>query len=267
MAENSNRQAEFSSFKEAVCVNARRIYDSCSDKDCLEDLQVYFSDQTQPIINKAVSVKTRKVKILCVNVDVESVPFNKGFYSVDMTFYFLVEVAATLAPGGAPVTVCGISYFNKKVILFGSEASSKEFSSLHCQNGCHRGEDAAALPEAVVQTVDPVVLASRFSECPEKSCCPGFCIPNCVCSSCRSELGGQYEDVSACRELYITVGLFTIVQLQRPVAMMIPAYDFCIPDKESEFSTGDPCEMFRKIQFPMSDFFPTRLNDLGSDSY
>ena len=106
MAENStNRPAEFSCFKEAVCINAQRIYDSCSDKDCLEDLQVFFSDQTQPIINKAISVKCKKVKILCVNVDVESVPFNKGFYSVDMTFYFLVAVAAPLPPAGPPVTV------------------------------------------------------------------------------------------------------------------------------------------------------------------
>ena len=30
-------------FKEAVCINAGRIYDSCSDKDCLEDLRVYFT--------------------------------------------------------------------------------------------------------------------------------------------------------------------------------------------------------------------------------
>lgn len=266
MAENtSNRPSEFSCFKEAVCINAQRIYDSCSDKDCLEDLQVYFSDQTQPIINKAVSVKPRKVKILCVNVDVESVPFNKGFYSVDMTFYFLVEVAATLTPGGAPVTVCGIAYFNKKVILFGSEASSKVFSSRTCSHGCCRGEDSAALPEAVVQTVDPVVLASRFCECAERNCCPGFCIPSGLSGWSSGDLSGQYEDVPACRELFITIGLFTIVQLQRPVAMMIPAYDFCIPDKESEFSTGDPCEMFRKIQFPMADFFPTRLNDMNMD--
>ena len=244
--------------REAVCVHTRKVYDSCRDKDCLEDLQVYFSDQTQPIINKAVNVKTKKVKILCVNVDVESVPFNKGFYSVDMTFYFLVEVSAALTAGGAPVTVCGIAYFNKKVILYGSEASSKEFSSRSCANGYCKGEDAAALPEAIVQTVDPVVLASRFCECPEKNCCPGFCVPACSCC----ELCGGFEEVSASRELYITIGLFTIVQLQRPVAMMIPAYDFCIPDKESEFSTGDPCEMFRKIQFPMADFFPSRLNDM-----
>ena len=63
----------------------------------------------------------------------------------------------------------------------------------------------------------------------------------------------------------ITLGLFTIVQLQRKVQMMIPAYDFCIPDKESEYSTGDPCEMFKKIQFPMEDFFPPRLSEFRDD--
>ncbi len=261
MAENTCSNTPYNCFKEAVCVNAQRIYDSCSDKDCLEDLQVYFSDQAQPIIDRASAIKTRKVKILCVNVDVEEVPFNKGFYSVDMSFYFLVEVAASMSPGTAPVTVCGIATFNKKVILYGSEAGSKSFSSRsnNCRCGGCCGEEAAALPEAVVQTVDPVVLASRFCECPEKSHCPGFCVPHC-CEPC-CELKGSYEGVSASRELYITIGLFTIVQLQRPVAMMIPAYDFCIPDKESEFSTGDPCEMFRKIDFPMSDFFPVRAAD------
>ena len=40
------RPGDTSCFKEAVCIDAERIYDSCSDKDCLEDLQVFFSDKT-----------------------------------------------------------------------------------------------------------------------------------------------------------------------------------------------------------------------------
>ena len=40
-------------FKEAVCIDAARIYDSCGDKDCLADLRVYFTDVTQPIIDTA----------------------------------------------------------------------------------------------------------------------------------------------------------------------------------------------------------------------
>lgn len=220
-------------------------------------MQVYFSDQVQPVIDRAVNVKCKKVQILCVNVDVESVPFNKGFYSVDMTFYFLVEVAAYLSPGTAPATVCGIAYFSKKVILFGSEANARVFSSAN--NTC---EESDVSPEAVVQTVDPICLSSRLVECPKKMCCcPGIHFPHLCCN----ELSGNFDGVEATKEMFVTIGLFTIVQLQRPVAMMIPAYDFCIPDKESEFSTGDPCEMFRKIQFPMEDFFPARLNDCDCD--
>ena len=39
MAENE-RVPEYDSrdcFKEAVCIDAMRVYDSCSDKDCLEE--------------------------------------------------------------------------------------------------------------------------------------------------------------------------------------------------------------------------------------
>lgn len=127
-----------SCFKEAVCIDAERIYDSCSDKDCLEDLQVFFSDKTQPIIDKAASIKCKKVKVLNVCVDVESVPFNKGFYSVDMTFYFLVELSVYLSPGTPAVNCCGISYFSKKVILYGSEANARVFSS---HTGCCNGNE------------------------------------------------------------------------------------------------------------------------------
>ena len=31
-------------FKEAVCIDTNRVYDSVSDKNCLEDLQVTFPD-------------------------------------------------------------------------------------------------------------------------------------------------------------------------------------------------------------------------------
>ena len=29
------------SIREAVCVNTRKIFDSCRDKDCVDDLRVY----------------------------------------------------------------------------------------------------------------------------------------------------------------------------------------------------------------------------------
>lgn len=177
-----------------------------------------------------------------------------------MTFYFLVEMSVYLSPGTPAVNCCGISYFSKKVILYGSEANARVFSS---HAGCCNGnEQLTAMPNAVVQIVDPICLASRYVECPAKTCCPGAVIPCQICS----QVGGNFQEVSVSKEVYITLGLFTIVQLQRKVQMMVPAYDFCIPDKESEYSTGDPCEMFKKIQFPMEDFFPPRLDEFRNDN-
>ena len=118
-----------SAFKEAVCINAGRIYDSCSDKDCLEDLQVYFTPLNQAIIDNASAIKCKCVQVYTVLMDVEAVPFNKGFYSVDMVFYFLVRLDAVVSPLTPPVKVEGISVFQKKVILYGSEGSVNQFTS------------------------------------------------------------------------------------------------------------------------------------------
>ena len=60
-----------------------------------------------------------------------------------------------------------------------------------------------------------------------------------------------------------------IVQLERDVQMMIPVYDFCLPDKECTSSgssaTDDPCELFRRIKFPVNEFFPPRLAELDCE--
>ena len=128
-ASNNSAAVGANCFKEAVCVSAGRIYDSCSSKDCLEDLRVFFTDTAQAAVDAAQSIKCRKAEVLNVFMDVESVPFNKGFYSVDMTYYFMITLdvyAATMAP---PVTIQGVAVFSKKVILYGSEGSVKSFSS------------------------------------------------------------------------------------------------------------------------------------------
>ena len=112
-------------FKEAVCIDTKRIYDSCSDKDCLEDLQVFFTTAQQPIVDQAISVKARKVEVLNVYLAVEPVPFNKGFYSVDMTFFFGVSLSCYTSPLSPSVPVEGLATFSKKVILYGSEGNVK----------------------------------------------------------------------------------------------------------------------------------------------
>lgn len=62
--------------------------------------------------------------------------------------------------------------------------------------------------------------------------------------------------------MYVTIGLFTIVQITRNVQMMIPASDFCVPEKECVPTSDNPCDLFRRIDFPMGEFFPPKAGDL-----
>ena len=244
--------------REAVCIDTNRVYDSCADKDCLADLRVYFPPQCQEIVEHATNVRCRGTEILNVFMDVEKVPFNRGCYSVDITFFFKVTVEVYSVASVPPTTICGFSTFSKKCILYGSEGNVKMFSSDGSADEID-STDCKVLPKATVQVAQPIALSARIcdgSPCGCESCCR---IPECICS----RYGGEFETGSCPRTVYATIGLFIIVQIVRNVQMLIPAYDFCIPEKECEASSDNPCELVRRIEFPTDEFFPPKAGDCG----
>lgn len=251
-------------FKEAVCIDAGRVYDSCCDRDCLEDMRVFFSPRDQEFVEGATSVRVRSAEVFDVFIDVEPVQFNRGFYSCDIVFYFLVECELYGAPHSKPKCAEGIAFYEKKVILFGSEGSVKTFSNAFMRED---GNDPQAIPSSnmpkcVVQCVDPIVLSSRL--CELRDCFENIrCIPTGVVN----RVGGTVEASrpSGTPTVYVTLGLFTIVQLIRNVQMLIPVYDFCIPEKQCNDNIADqPCDVFKRIKFPNDDFFPPRPLDPDS---
>ena len=50
--------------REAVCIHTRKIYDSCRDKDCIEDLRFYPKLPCVDVINRALSVKGGSARLL-----------------------------------------------------------------------------------------------------------------------------------------------------------------------------------------------------------
>jgi len=245
--------------REAVCIHTRKIYDSCRDKDCIEDLRFYPKKQYVDVINRALSVKGGSATLLHVYVDVEPVSFNRGFYTVDMRFFYSVTLQAYLS-SPAPVTVEGLCVFDKRAILFGSEGNAKIFSSK-----VRIGEPDPQLmrrsnnPIAVVEAVDPIVLDARILDgCGKRECDCDLCeVPNFVNSCFDCELSSGDEN----RRVYVTLGQFSIVRLERDTQLLIPVYDYCLPDKDCSCSvdcgtTMDPCAIFRGISFPMGEFFP-----------
>lgn len=261
--ENICTNVDLSNIKEAVCIDAYRVYDSCSDKDCLRDLKVYFCQEAQDLIDCATNVRLKDVNVINVLIDLEAVPFHKGFYSVNMTYFFEVELEVYAAPKSVATVVKGLSIFDKKVILYGSEGNVKVFSSDYVKSDTDiQSLPSGNLPKATVQVAKPIALSAKIDKkCGEcMPCCP---IPEHICRHFGSEMPCKKRD----RDILVTIGIFTIVRIERNVQILVPSYDFCVPEKECITSSDNPCEMFSRLEFPTDEFFPPKVTDSCDDDF
>ena len=263
-----NNFARENGCREAVCIDAGRVYDSCSDKDCLEDLRVYFTERDQMIVDHAVSVRAKKAEVLTTYIDVEALPFNRGYYSCDLTFFFEIQVEV-YAGHGVPCTVVnGIGIFEKKVILYGNEGNVRVFNSEFRDDAPDRQEmPTRNAPRCSVQVAEPIVLSARVVDACECGCCSCDCCCNCSCipECITRRYGGNFCDDNNGKIVYVTIGIFTIVQLIRNVQMLVPVYDYCMPSKECCPTSDNPCDLFRKMCFPVEEFFPPKSEGHGCD--
>ena len=243
-------------FREAVCIDGGRVYDSCCDRDCLDDIEVYFSPKVDEMIARATTIRCKCAEVENVYIDVEPVHLNRGYYSCDLTFFFLLKFDLFMSQHSSPVSIEGVAFYNKKVILYGSEGKVKVFSNeyaLDCEND-NQASPRSNLPKCVVECVDPIPLSAVIKTVCNSTChCP---VPRRLCDKLGGEIRESYN--SGEKTVFVTLGLFTIVQLIRNVQMLIPVYDFCIPEKECSNSTDNPCEVFSRLDFPTDDFFPPR---------
>ena len=256
---------DLNNVREAVCVHTRKIFDSCRDKDCVEDLRFYPTTAAQELLAGCQMVKGGTAELLYIYTDVEPVTFNRGFYSIDMRFFYRVTLQVC---NGTPrcSEAEGLCVFDKRCILFGSEGSAKIFSSKF-----RSGEPdipmlrRSNLPEAVVEAVDPIVLDARLVEsgCSRRDCDCDLCeVPPAISQCFGGELCGGDDG----RRIYITLGQFSIVRLERDSQLLVPVYDYCMPEKECSCgSTDDPCSLFRNINFPVGEFFPPNTVALPED--
>ncbi len=233
--------------REAVSINTRKIFDSCKDKDCIEDLRVFPTVSSQSYIESALSVRPKSAQLLYVAVNVEPISFNRGYYTVDCTYFY--SVTGETFPAGETIT--GLAVFDKRVMLFGSEASVKTFTS---ENPLPiPGVDD--LPIAVVNSVDPIALHMKLvdSDCLLPTDMEQRNIPAFISASFPEAL--VLTDTA--RRWFVTIGQFSIIRLERDTQLLVPAYDYSLPDKECPCNTeDDPCALFSRIRFPVEEFFP-----------
>ena len=243
--------------REALSINTKKITDSCRDKDCIEDLRVYLTRCSQATLDAAAGAKIRSAELIYTNIEVEPVAFDRNHYCVDVTFYYRV-LADTIVGCGRPATLYGLAVFSKRAVLCGEDSKAHIFTS-STRLGATDGDSTLShnRPTAVVEVLDPMVLSSKVQQMCECHCGENSAaqIPEAICRLFDEELVLSGET----KRLYVTLGQFSIIRLERDVQLVIPVIDYSMPTKECCDAVGcaeDPCEMFSKIPFPDSQFSP-----------
>ena len=242
--------------RQALSIHTRKITDSCRDKDCIEDLRVYLTSGSQALLDSAVSTKVRCAELIDTYIDVEPVAFDRNHYCIDVTFFYRI-LADAVVGNTRPATLYGLAVFSKRAVLCGEDSRAHIFTSdtrLGSPDGGSR--HSANRPTAVVEVLDPMVLSSKVMQvCDCKDTCAAQ-IPEGILCRFDENLVLSGEN----RRLYVTLGQFSIIRLERSVQLVVPVLDYSMPTKECCDALGgcaeDPCEMFSRIPFPEAQFAP-----------
>ena len=186
--------------RQAMSIHTRKITDSCRDKDCIEDLRVYLSKGSQALLDSCAGARVRCAELLYTYIDVEPVAFD------------------------------GLAVFSKRAVICGEDSRAHIYRSdtrFCAPDGASRY--SANRPTAVVEVLDPMILSSKVREVCECRCNEdALQIPNAIADCCDDELVRSGER----RRLFVTLGQFSIIRLERDAQLIVPVLDYAIPTKE-----------------------------------
>lgn len=207
--------------RQAAALASSRVLDSCSDRECLEELQVFFDADDQLILDSCVFVKNPTAVLEAVRFDVEPIRLREGFYTVDMALKFLVSIDAFISREDRPVRLTGSTYVHKQLILFGGRSGARTFYS--------DSEVGEASPRACIKVAEPLVLSAH--------------------------LAGEDPSCRGAKALFISLGLFYVASLERPTNLVIPVCDLAMPERRCpEISENSACDLFDEMRFPAEQF-------------
>ena len=255
MQDYKNATGSYCGGNGTVCIDTKRVLDSCRDRDCFENVRVYLTAEGEGLLANASNVRTKGTEIVCAYVGVEEVPFNCGFYKVVIKYYVEVELEACITTGRSQL-FSGLAVLEKDVILYGGEGRAISFSSSGLDTYCVPCSiDTATTndPTAIVDTVEPIILGSKVCDCTCTPCCTEYVdIPESV----EELFGGEIVTGTDGAKIYVSFGLFSVIRMVRPAQLLVQATDYTVPDKECVPATnGDnPCALFRTMPFPTTQF-------------
>ncbi|MBQ9922083.1 MAG: hypothetical protein IJO52_07840 [Clostridia bacterium] len=246
---------------DVCCIDTYKIFDSCRDQLCLEDMKVLLTDCGQETLSASSEVRVKAAKVAWVKINTDEMPFNRGYYQVKIRYYFYIVLEGCV--NGTPREIPGVAMYDQTSVLCGGESNVSTFrsdvNSCFCttpaiNSSCSAGHQ----PQIVIDVADPIILNLKIREkCPcNAGCCCGVGeeMPEQVCC-CFDSIVSDHSD---CKAAFISLGIFALIRLQRAVQIIVPAGEYRIPDKECSNVTTfeDACSLFKAMSFPVEEFFP-----------
>lgn len=256
----------------STCIDVNKIYDSAKDKECIEDLKVYLGAEAQELVDNASNIRAKCAEVLWASISVSDVAFNKGYYSIDIRYYF--RLCFEVCVMGRSREFCGIAVYDKQVIMYGGEGNVSVFTSDCINNDICASlpptaftRNPANTPKVTLEVATPIILSVKLADRNYNCgccCCPIEQIPENLCQSCGCN--PCCDDMGA-KCLYVTLGLFSVMKIERLVSLLLDSAEYCIPGKESAVlsdATSDPCTIFNSMNFPTCDFYPPSQGAVSS---
>ena len=233
-------------FQESMSVNSKKIYDSCASKDYIENLQCFFTEPNQSLVNQAVDAKIKDANVIFAKIDIENLKFKDGLFLINQTFFFKIEVE--IISVGFSNFLNALCVFSKNMTLFGGKSDVKTFYS--GENKIN--DEIETLPSVVVQVSKPLVLSSSLNDNESYGIIKKA--PN-IPANITEYFGGDFSFSNILKYVNLNLGLFSITHLERDMQMLMPICEIGKPTKKCN-SGISAREAFEKTLFPVRDFFP-----------
>ena len=255
--------------RETICIDTYRVLDSCRDRDCYDDVRVYLTEAGQAAAENG-TLRATAAEILWSYITVDPVMFTCGFFRVTVKSYVLLTLEACIGTPRVRQEYNGLALLEKDVVLYGGTGNTTSFRSDPEAGPCDTfvGAQGSNLPIAVMESVPPFVMSLDLRSEP--------CECTCTCGdseggntrSCSNAILRNEDLPDFIRErlinpiveepdcfLVATIGMFSVIRIQRPTQILVQASDYSVPDKECRTpGKNNPCRSFRDIPFPIEEF-------------
>ncbi len=257
-----------------VCIIAQKIFDQCRIQKCLTpdilgparaarnsgpccNEMICEGDIIVPPCNATdVIMKHLELKKIEIIRKAPS-PLQSGCWEIELRYVFEYTLEFRRSDGCFIGRIDATNSYTLKTTLFGSnEADTTTVNEMF--NCCLSGVGG---PYVVAEGKAIALAAELKYPSNNSNCC---CCCSCICG-CESGCGGDNGCGDPCCDfstspvaVNVTIGLFTIIKLYRPVNMVVQSLGTCLPEScVSPLQSGDPCANFNALSFPWDVFTPS----------